>query len=411
MANDNKIQSFSALDIERYHKGLLSSKEMHDLEKAALDDPFLADALEGYAVPGVQVSADIAELKKRLADRTTETKVIAMGGSQKKGFPWFRAAAAVVIITGAGLLANQFLFNKKSTGIAQINTNKPADNSTAKTQTDSSPISGNKATRSATEKVNATVIHNEIVTTNGPVGNTTPGDLTQGTKGNGAIEKKSNAGETPGAPNPVAATESPKVITERRDETVARGYVDDTKKEDAKKVAIVSTNNKVQDKEREKDANVMEADDAVASNNRNATAIARKTEEQNYRNQKNNVFRGRVTDANNVGVPFANVTNVDDNAGTYTDAKGNFTLTSPDTTLTVQVRSIGFDNTNVQLRNAAPTNQVILQDDRKSLSEVVVSNQKPNVAARSRDANKTLQEEPEPADGWDNYDAYIANNL
>jgi hypothetical protein len=141
-----------------------------------------------------------------------------------------------------------------------------------------------------------------------------------------------------------------------------------------------------------------------------AVTSNRKVEEQNYRDQRNNVFRGRVTDASNVGVPFANITNVEDNAGTYTDAKGNFILTSPDSVLTVQVRSIGFENNQTQLRNSLPTNQVILQDDRRSLSEVVVSTQKPNVAARSRDANKTL-EESEPADGWDNYDTYIANNL
>jgi hypothetical protein len=34
-------------------------------------------------------------------------------------------------------------------------------------------------------------------------------------------------------------------------------------------------------------------------------------------------------------------------------------------------------------------NQVVLQDD-KSLNEVVVSNQKPNAAARKLEANKTL---------------------
>ncbi len=112
-------------------------------------------------------------------------------------------------------------------------------------------------------------------------------------------------------------------------------------------------------------------------------------------------------------MPFANVTNAqDNNAGTYTDAKGNFTLTYPDSVLSVQVRSIGFENTNVQLRNAAPSNQVVLQDDRKSLSEVVISNQKPNAELRYRNQAMNVKlEEPEPADGWENYDTYLANNL
>ena len=59
MSIDNNIKNFTGADIEKYHKGLLSSKERHDLEKAALDDPFLADALEGFAVAGVNPISDI----------------------------------------------------------------------------------------------------------------------------------------------------------------------------------------------------------------------------------------------------------------------------------------------------------------------------------------------------------------
>ena len=48
MPENNNIQNYSAADIERYHKGQLTPEEMHAMEKAALDDPFLADAIEGY---------------------------------------------------------------------------------------------------------------------------------------------------------------------------------------------------------------------------------------------------------------------------------------------------------------------------------------------------------------------------
>jgi len=66
MADGNNINTFTAADIEKYHKGLMSPKERHALEKAALDDPFLADALEGYGASAVNVQEDIADLKKRL---------------------------------------------------------------------------------------------------------------------------------------------------------------------------------------------------------------------------------------------------------------------------------------------------------------------------------------------------------
>jgi hypothetical protein len=106
---------------------------------------------------------------------------------------------------------------------------------------------------------------------------------------------------------------------------------------------------------------------------------------------------------------FANVTNVLDNAGTYTDANGNFTLTSSDSVLIVQVKSVGFENNNALLRNETAGNRVVLQEDRKSLNEVVINNTKPNTDLRSRNANLTLNE-PKPADGWDKYDSYLANN-
>ena len=85
------------------------------------------------------------------------------------------------------------------------------------------------------------------------------------------------------------------------------------------------------------------------------------------------------------------MTNVQDNVGTYTDANGNFNLTSPDTVLSVQVRSLGYENNNIQLRNDVPSNKVVMQEDRKGLTEVVLSNQKPNAAARSKDANVKLK--------------------
>jgi TonB family protein len=53
-------------------------------------------------------------------------------------------------------------------------------------------------------------------------------------------------------------------------------------------------------------------------------------------------------------------------------------------------------------------NQVVMQEDR-SLKEVVVSQKKVN-STRSRTSTMVL-EEPEPVDGWTNYDAYLANNL
>jgi hypothetical protein len=48
VSEEKNIINYTAADIEKYWKGTLSAAEMHAMEKAAMDDPFLADALEGY---------------------------------------------------------------------------------------------------------------------------------------------------------------------------------------------------------------------------------------------------------------------------------------------------------------------------------------------------------------------------
>lgn len=407
MANDNNIKNFTAADIERYHKGLLSNKEMHELEKAALEDPFLADALEGYTVPGVHIMADMADLKKRLADRTEDeqTKVISLGGAKKTGFPWFRAAAAVVIIGGLGLLASQFLFNKKEEGIAAVKTEEQVTGSPDSAKLPAGDAATNGSTTATAPTQNNLTSTEDRSVTKGEI-QVVPGTTVTATTGGntGTTETRTDEVATSKV-SPVVSNEPAKWSdAEKPDKGVVAGRqetkdVDDVLKKQAPQTnGVVTADNKakaIQESDNFKERNI---------------AASRKAEENFYRNQRSNVFRGRVTDANNVGVPFANVTNVEDKVGTYADANGYFNLTSPDTALTVQVRSIGFENNQVQLRNNLPTNQVVMQDDRKNLSEVVISNQKPNVAALNRDANKTLQE-PEPADGWANYNTYAANNL
>jgi CarboxypepD_reg-like domain len=68
--NKNNIP-FSASDIEKYRKGELSAGEMHDLEQAALDDPFLSDAIDGLIQHPVS-QQDLAELQDRLNKKVTE---------------------------------------------------------------------------------------------------------------------------------------------------------------------------------------------------------------------------------------------------------------------------------------------------------------------------------------------------
>ena len=386
MATDNNIKIFTAADIEKYHKGMLTPAEMHFLEKAALDDPFLADALEGYAVAGVNTNIDLAELKKRLSEKTVGVKIISINHGNRTKFAWIKVAAAIVIIAGAVLVANQFLFTKKSNDrIAQAETAKKDEikiiDSSASSVVPVSADTNAKGTPPASTGVQSNK-------------KTAADNVIKETNGTGAAAKKEVT---------VIVTNQPPVVKELA--------VNETSKQEIKTAESAKKYQKQVAAQAEKDKDVA-AGQAVMSEDKlkknRSVSSGRKADEQS-RNFISNTFRGLITDADNIGVPFANVTNPQDNVGTYSDARGYFNLTYPDTVLNVQVRSIGFENNNVQLRNNIPTNKVVLQDDR-SLSEIVINSQKPNAAARSRESNIKMVES-EPTDGWNNYDSYLANNL
>jgi hypothetical protein len=100
--------NYSAADIERYHNGSMTDAEMHTLEKAALDDPFLADAIDGY-VHTKTPEADMAFLKEQLQQRSR--KVMVLPNSRHRLF--LSIAAMFILLAGFGWLAFQFSNNTR----------------------------------------------------------------------------------------------------------------------------------------------------------------------------------------------------------------------------------------------------------------------------------------------------------
>lgn len=88
---------YSKDDIRRYLEGRMTATEMHAMEKAALEDPFLADALEGLeTAPVAAIQSDLQLLSKKLEQRVTPAKVVPMRPER----PWMAIAAAAVILVG-----------------------------------------------------------------------------------------------------------------------------------------------------------------------------------------------------------------------------------------------------------------------------------------------------------------------
>ncbi|HLT71579.1 MAG TPA: carboxypeptidase-like regulatory domain-containing protein, partial [Cyclobacteriaceae bacterium] len=101
-------------DIERYLKGEMSPAEMHALEKQALHDPFLADALEGAHNFPDDFTADVRALNHLVSSKT------------KPGRPsvrWYYQAAAAVLLMGVSAVLIYYLSGREQ-AITPITMNK-----------------------------------------------------------------------------------------------------------------------------------------------------------------------------------------------------------------------------------------------------------------------------------------------
>jgi hypothetical protein len=95
--NDHII--YSVEDIHKYFIGKLSSAEMHAMEKAALSDSLLADAMDGYAISNSfkddesfsQLQHSLGLLKKKISRRN----------NYFKDNNWWKIAASFLLLTGA----------------------------------------------------------------------------------------------------------------------------------------------------------------------------------------------------------------------------------------------------------------------------------------------------------------------
>ena len=78
------------LQIQKYLKGELDAKAMHQLEREAQHDPFLMDALEGYQIAGSNQQGNLDMLAKRLRQRTEK--------KPRRIIPWTTISIAAGVV-------------------------------------------------------------------------------------------------------------------------------------------------------------------------------------------------------------------------------------------------------------------------------------------------------------------------
>ncbi len=113
--------NYTRVDMERYLNHQMTKGEMHAFEIAMMDDPFLADALEGYRDADQQISAlHLTEIENNIKTQKAPPAILPL---TQKANNWWRVAAIFLLVTGSGSLYYFSLLSKHtSTELAANNT-------------------------------------------------------------------------------------------------------------------------------------------------------------------------------------------------------------------------------------------------------------------------------------------------
>jgi Gram-negative bacterial TonB protein C-terminal len=457
-------------DIRRYLNGEMSSMEMYALEKQAVEDPFLADAIDGYnAVVGTAAQSDLDVLRNTL-EQKQEAKVINLNPTTiaKKTFPWTKMAIAASVV---GIV---LYF-----GIKSFNTPSQADEVAAKSATPAAPTSAAAPLIDTTSGLNKQRQPERIITLDSLKGGTykaallsrasvfvKPDDLDKfygmeagenpqqkldavvveksnpnrerevkridtvradkdaledaavfGTKENEELAKAPTVQNKPA--NPVAKPIFKKEAAPELDKYAIGRSNDSTTQQ------VVSANNNDRRSGKE-NSNAAVLNSVTQGNNTNyngavsydlvtstSTAVSQRRGVEipitrNYR------YNYTVVDPQGNHIPFSNISVPADQLITYSRVDGRFGLFSADSVLKVNIKANGFQPQVLHLRSNEYYNNIVLTpaapvaDDKTTM----VGNAKDYYKVKAKSAKLISQvEEVEPIDGLDNYDSYLANNI
>ena len=361
------VPQFNLVHIENYLQGNMSPAEKFAMEKAALQDPFLADAIEGYN------ETDITAAKKHidtfttdiLGEESSEAKLITMSKPSSNKY-WLRIAAAILLMVGVG--STVWLVNKKDTEV--IN-----------------PIA--QVTNREEIKADPTIA--------------VPQKLDTNSKSSSAI---------PITIKPIEIT--PSTITSS-EEIREAGTLAKTDKEIETSKERARNNIKINEASKQAKSDTRYSEDVNITGVTKDVATAPTNPENLQKNNArgDNELRGRVL--NNEGFALPNVSvNIDRNSRTYaaaqTDNEGNFTLRSADTFAKAKIATAGYEQQTINL-SASRNNIIVLERDPEALSEVMVKAYGDN-KKREADASITRSQNisipsPTPVGGWKSFNDYI----
>lgn len=382
MSSENNHINYSAADIEMYLSGKLTAMQMHALEKAALDDPFLAEAIEGYeGMKNTEWNNELVVLRSKIQEKGTVAKVIPLHKSKNN---WWKTVAAILIL-GGGIVLTFVLTRDDGEKIAEP---QIAQVITEASENDILPQENTTITESLNPSASGTTEEKKI--------------NKETASPSGLIEKLDDRYiPLPGAPVIKPATSSDMASV-----SVSSGNVQTTPVAPPVNTNTVPLNDQVVGK-RKAAEKIASAEMESVSRQNVSNALARKEA------ALNNFFTAQVVGADNMPLPFTNFSIKKDNFGTYADAKGMVRLVSTDSVLNIDVRSVGYLPKTITLHNNPAQTKIVLQEADQVRDKAEMDGYASNAVPNTRRALllKDSAVNVEPADGWDNYNTYVANNI
>ena len=342
-----------------YIRGLRKGKEAHRLEKESMQDPFLADAMDGYN----QVEGNHEQRIEKL-----RMQVSAHSAKKKNTYAITWSIAACLII-GFGI-SSYFLFLKKSMTDEVFIAEESVSTKLAEPAAPPTPAIPATPTVPATPQKEIALATTKVKTDSTPISEIT---ARQADKKDMIAKIQATSQPQQGVP----------VMEEVSEETAALQEV----------VATMDTFESESDKKM-KLAKV-------------ATILPQK-----------NMIKGRVTDEKGEPLIGASVTYKGTNIGTITNMNGEFSLVKKDDKKRLTAQFIGYDPVEIRV-DTSRTMLIAMNENKQALNEVVVvgygakKNKKSvtagTVVKGNEQANKDIT--PQPVIGKRKFQKYLKENL
>lgn len=369
-------------DIEKYLKGELTLSERNALERRALDDPFLMEALEGAEqISSADFSLDLQHLQTSLRERTSKRKVISL-------WSWpARIAAGLTLIALSGYVVMKLYQGDQSNDLAlqeKVLPEKPA------------PI---------IQEGPAVISDSGTVEEENKV---TPAGGLQEPKKTYSLSESAEARSTEKS----APEEKPKLqpaTVPGIEVTVAKEEHHNAVSTTESNITNISPSSGELAEQIRKDADQLAQTEDDLSKKISGRAAGVQVQTRDEDKTKNRVLRGRVTDTEGDGLPGVNVLVKGTDVGTITDATGNYEIPVDDKTSELVFSFIGMQTHEEEVTNEGELN-VALDQDVSQLSEVVVVGYSGGQKKEEDEEVPTL-ELAVPAGGRGAYKQYLEKNL